>query len=142
MPLSRQGAPQEPPRSTAELPKSSQELPRSFQVSRRRLPCRLASLHRPAQTEEELLQLFKEGADITFIPRPDLPVGTSAVVPGVGGAAGQLVSFQPIGDTVPAREEEGHKYRKNVKVRTRGAQCVLEAPAARLAAMSGNRRSG
>ena len=45
-----------------------------------------------------------------------MPVGTSAFVPGVGGAVGQLVSFQPIGDTVPAREEEGHKYRKNVKV--------------------------
>ena len=45
-----------------------------------------------------------------------MPVGTSAFVPGGGGAAGQLVSFQPIGDTVLAREEEGHKYRKNLKV--------------------------
>lgn len=68
------------------------------------------------QTEEELLLKFKAGAEITFKPKPDLPVGTSTTVPGVGGATGQLVTFQPIGDTVPSREEVGHKYRKNIKV--------------------------
>ena len=80
--------------------------------------------HTRPQTEEQLLLKFKEGAEVTFTPKPDLPVGTSAFVPGVGGAAGQLVSFQPIGDTVPAREEEGHKYRKNLKV---GKHCRASA---------------
>jgi len=67
------------------------------------------------KTEDELYSLFSEGSVISFVPKPELTVGTGALMPGVGGKKGTMVTFTPIGQTVLPDKEFGHKLRKNVK---------------------------
>ena len=59
------------------------------------------------KTEDELYALFSEGSVITFVPKPELTVGTGALVPGVGGKKGTMVTFTPIGMTVVPEKEFG-----------------------------------